>query len=229
MELLYCDDRVLVCVKPVGVLSTDEPGGLPELVRTALGEPDANLRTVHRLDQVVGGLMVLARTARAAADLSAQIRAGIFEKEYLALVHGELPDRGRLEDLLARDRDLRRTIVVSEPGSNVRPASLDYETLSRTGGCSLLRIRLHTGRTHQIRVQFSSRGFPLVGDRKYGDDAETCGIALWSFRIGFNHPRTGIRAVFQLPPPADGPWVKAAAALHALPAEIPTAVFGRNN
>ena len=227
MDLLYLDDRVLVCVKPAGIRSTDEPGGLPDLVRAALGDPDANLRTVPRLDQVVGGLMVLARTARAASDLSAQIRAGTFEKEYLAVVHGETPDRGHLEDLLARDRERRRTVVVTEPGPNARPASLDYETLARADGCSLVRIRLHTGRTHQIRVQFSSRVFPLLGDRKYGADDGEGQIALWSFRLAFRHPRTGKRACFQLPPPPQGPWSRVRLAPDALETLIPSAEFGR--
>lgn len=229
MELLYLDDRVLVCVKPSGVRSTDEPGGLPDLLRKALGDPDANLRTVHRLDQVVGGLMVLARTARAASDLSAQIRSGAFEKEYLALVRGDTPDRGRMEDLLARDRERRRTVVVTEPGPNARPASLDYETLARADGCSLVRVRLHTGRTHQIRVQFSGRGFPLLGDRKYGTDDGEAQIALWSFRLSFRHPRTGKEAAFQLPPRPEGPWSRVRPALSALETVIPSAEFGRND
>ena len=110
VEILYEDRQVLVCVKPPRVLSTDEPGGLPDLLRETLGDPAANIRTVHRLDRVVGGLMVLARTARAASDLSKQVREDQFGKEYLAVVHGrpEAPE-GTLRDLLLRNKQERKT------------------------------------------------------------------------------------------------------------------------
>lgn len=208
MEILYCDDRIVVCVKPAGVLSTDEPGGLPELVRQELEEPDAVVRTVHRLDQAVSGLMVLARTARAASDLSAQIRDGSFEKEYLAVVHGQPPAEGALRDLLYRDRARRMTLVSDKPGKDVQPAELTYQALSADEEMSLVRVRLLTGRTHQIRVQFASRGWPLVGDKKYGTDPSEHPIALWSCHLGFCHPRTGERLVFDKEPPAVQPWTR---------------------
>ena len=117
MDIIYQDKDILVCVKPAGVLSTDEPGGVPDLVREALGDPNANVRTVHRLDQVVSGLMVLARSADAASELSRQIRDGEFEKEYLAVVHGT-PEKAEdtLRDLLLRSKQERKTYVVTEPG-----------------------------------------------------------------------------------------------------------------
>ena len=117
MELLYMDDAVVVCIKPARVLSTDEPGGLPELVRQALGDPKADIRTVHRLDRVVSGVMVLARGAQAASELSRQVRENEFEKEYLAIVHG-VPEEssGTLRDLLYRDKARRMTMVAQEPG-----------------------------------------------------------------------------------------------------------------
>ncbi len=206
MDILYCDDRIVVCVKPAGVLSTDEPGGLPELIRQELGGPDAVVRTVHRLDRAVGGLMVLARTARAAADLSAQVREGSFEKEYLAVVHGQPTRQDTLRDLLKRDKARRLTLVTDMPGKDVREAELSYTVHSADSSLSRVRVRLLTGRTHQIRVQFASRGWPLVGDRKYGieDDAEN--IALWSCRLAFDHPRTGQRMVFEKEPPKVYPW-----------------------
>ena len=206
MEILYSDDRVVVCVKPAGALSTDEPGGVPELVREALGDPKATVKTVHRLDQVVSGVMVLARTARAASDLSEQIRNHRFEKEYLAVIHGcPQKKRGTFRDLLARDKAEKKTYIVTEPGKDVQEAVLDYQVIATAGELSCVQIRLHTGRTHQIRAQFSGRGFPLVGDKKYGL-AENCDIALWSHRVAFCHPRTGEFMEFMKEPPAVFPW-----------------------
>ena len=207
MELIYQDKDIIVCVKPAGVLSTDEPGGVPALVRAELGDPDANVRTVHRLDQTVSGLMVLARRSKAASELSRQIREGAFQKEYVAVIHGNLPeDQGELRDLLLRNKQERKTYIVTEPGKDVQEAILDYNVLHRAGDLTRVRIRLHTGRTHQIRVQLSGRGWPLVGDRKYGNPEETCNIALWSYRLAFNHPYSGKPMEFILEPPDIYPW-----------------------
>ena len=211
VKILYWDAKLCVAVKPAGVLSTDEPGGMPDLVRAALG---GCARTVHRLDRVVGGLMVLARTRAAAATLSGQIRDGSFGKSYLAVVHGSPPSpSGTFTDLLLRSRAERRTSVVPAPEPGAQEAALDYETLARVGGRSLVAVRLHTGRTHQIRVQFSSRGLPLVGDRKYGLPGDDCPIALWSWRLSFAHPATGAPMAFQLPPPEAEPWLPFAGAV----------------
>ena len=205
MELIYQDRDIVVCVKPAGVLSTDEPGGLPELVRQALGDPDANVRTVHRLDRVVSGLMVLARSKKAAAELSRQIREDRFEKEYVAVVHGQLAREGTFRDLLLRNKEERKTYIVTEPGKDVQEAILDYTLLRQTDTMSRVRIRLRTGRTHQIRAQFSGRGLPLIGDKKYGFQ-EDCDIALWSYRLSFAHPWTGERLEFIKEPPEVYPW-----------------------
>lgn len=207
MEIIYKDEDVLICIKPAGVLSTDEPGGLPELVRRELGDEKADVRTVHRLDRAVSGLMVLARGAKAASELSRQIRDGEFEKEYLAVVHGETEDKAELRDLLLRNKARKMTFVVTEPEKGVQEALLDYETLERRAGLSKVRIHLHTGRTHQIRVQFSSRGFPLVGERKYCEPMDECPLALWSHMIGFSHPGTGERMRFEKEPPEVWPWI----------------------
>lgn len=207
MELIYVDDDILVCLKPARVLSTDEPGGVPELAREVLGDPAADVRTVHRLDRVVAGLMVLARNAKAASELSRQIRDNEFEKEYLAVVHGcPAEDSGTLRDLLGRDKARKMTFVAQEPAKGVQEAVLDYTVLSKAEDMSRVRIRLHTGRTHQIRVQFASRGLPLVGERKYSTLDDPCEIALWSYRIGFTHPKTGERMAFSHEPLEVYPW-----------------------
>ena len=205
MELIYQDKDIVVCIKPAGVVSTDEPGGLPDLVRQALG--DTNIRTVHRLDQTVSGLMVLARRAKAASDLSRQIRENTFEKEYLAVIHGT-PERpeGTLRDLLYRDKTRRMTLVAQEMGKDVQEAVLDYRVLNEAQDMSRVRIKLHTGRTHQIRVQFASRGMPLVGEKKYSILEDPCNIALWSCRLAFCHPYTGEKMEFIHQPPEVFPW-----------------------
>lgn len=207
MELIYVDDDILVCLKPARVLSTDEPGGVPELAREALGDPAADVRTVHRLDRVVAGLMVLARNAKAASELSRQIRDNEFEKEYLAVVHGcPAKEKDTMRDLLGRDKARKMTFVAKEAAKGVQEAVLDYTVLSKAEDMSRVRIRLHTGRTHQIRVQFASRGLPLVGERKYSTLDDPCEIALWSYRIGFTHPKTGERMAFSHEPLEVYPW-----------------------
>ena len=205
-EILYDDGAVLVCVKPAGVLSTDEPGGLPELLRESLEEPRTDLRTVHRLDRAVSALMVLARGGEAAAALSRQIREGRFEKQYLAVVHGETKERDTLRDLMFRDKARKMSFVTDTPAKGVQEAVLHYETLWRHGGLSCVRIALETGRTHQIRVQFASRGWPLAGERKYCENPDPCPLALFSCGLAFDHPVTGERMRFAHEPPAVRPW-----------------------
>ena len=192
MEILYQDNRILVCIKPSGVVSTDEPGGMPQRIRDCLGDAHACVRTVHRLDAAVAGVMVLART---------------FEKEYLAVLSG-IPDapEGTLRDLLFYDRASRTARVMPAPGPDVKEAVLDYRVLGTADGCALVHIRLHTGRTHQIRVQFASRGLPLLGDRKYGAQEAPFPIALWSYRLRFSHPQTGLPVEFSRLPPDEVPW-----------------------
>lgn len=208
MELIYVDKDIVVCIKPPRVLSTDEPGGLPDLVREALGDPKADIRTVHRLDRVVSGVMVLARSAKAASELSRQIREDEFQKEYVAVVHGTLPVSGRLVDLLGRDKARKMTFVAPEPAKGVQEAVLDYQRLNTDDQLSRVKVQLLTGRTHQIRVQFASRGWPLVGERKYSTLDDPCEIALWSHSIGFIHPGTGERMTFSKEPPAVYPWTE---------------------
>ena len=204
-EIIHTDPAFVVVIKPPRVLSTDEPGGVPDLCRAALG--DRNVRTVHRLDRVVSGLMVLARTKRAASDLSAQIRDGIFHKEYTAVLHGTPAEpSGTLVDLLARNKAERKTYVVNVPGRDAQEAILNYQLLDQTDAFSKVRIELVTGRTHQIRCQFSARNLPLVGDRKYSTNEDDCEIALWSSMLRFRHPKTGEELTFTAPPPDEFPW-----------------------
>jgi len=207
MEIVYIDQDIVVCIKPPRVLSTDEPDGLPDMIRQELGDPSADVRTVHRLDRVVSGLMVLGRNAASASELSRQIREDVFQKQYLAVVHG-CPDQseGIYRDLLYRDKARKMTMVAQEPGKGVQEAVLSYTVLSCQADLSKVRIDLKTGRTHQIRVQFSSRGMPLVGERKYAVLEDDCEIALWSCGIGFYHPKTGEWMEFWKEPPEHYPW-----------------------
>jgi 23S rRNA pseudouridine1911/1915/1917 synthase len=167
------------------------------------------VRTVHRLDRVVGGLMVLARNSAAASELSRQIREDAFGKEYLAVIHGR-PElqQGTLTDLLIRDKARKMTFVADAPGKGVQEAILHYQVLGQSEELSRVRIQLVTGRTHQIRVQFASRGMPLVGERKYSDGDDPCEIALWSYRLAFRHPKTGAILEFSKEPPAEYPWTE---------------------
>ena len=207
MTIVYQDGAILVCLKPAGVLSTDEPGGLPELLRRELGDETADVRTVHRLDRVVGGLMVLARSPESASELSRQIREERFEKEYLAVVHGDPGESGRWRDLMFRDKARKMSFVTETPGKGVQEAILRYKRLGQSGDLSLVRIRLETGRTHQIRCQFAAHGFPLAGERKYSTREDPWPLALWSCRLAFVHPESGKRMEFAHFPPETEPWL----------------------
>lgn len=207
MEVLYLDDDIIICIKPPRILSTDELGGLPDLLREYLGNKNADIRTVHRLDRVVSGLMVVARNAEAASVLSKEIRDGEFRKEYLAVVHGRpAAESGTFCDLLGRDKARRMTFVSPEEGKGIQKAVLHYQLLNSQNDISRVRIQLETGRTHQIRVQFASRGMPLVGERKYAVLDDPCEIALWSCSLGFYHPKTNEWMEFTQIPENDYPW-----------------------
>lgn len=188
MEILYCDEQIVVCVKPVGL---DSEADVPAALRGALG---GEIFTLHRLDQNVGGVMVYARAKSAAARFSELIRRGEVVKEYVAMVHGTPPEQGDWEDLLFKDSRKNKVFVVKRRRGGVKPARLEYTRLTE-GERSLVRIRLHTGRSHQIRAQFSSRGFPLVGDHKYGSTAAEKAPMLFSCCLRF--PYRGKERVFE--------------------------------
>lgn len=178
MDIIYSDKHLAVCVKPVGQDSEMEvPAGLKE----ALG---GEIYPIHRLDKNVGGVMVYARTKFAAAALSKAVQEGAMVKEYVAMVHGCPPETGDWTDLLFKDSSKNKVFVVKKERRGVKKARLEFTRL-RAGEESLVRIRLHTGRSHQIRVQFSSRGFPLVGDHKYGSRDEKTEPMLFSCCITF--------------------------------------------
>ena len=182
--ILYEDRDICVCLKPPGIVS--EEGGLPRRLSDELG---GSFYCVHRLDKAVGGVMVYARNERAAAALSKQTAERKMEKYYLAVVPDGLEaDEGTMEDLLYRDREKNKSFVVKRMRRGVKDAKLDYSVLERRCGQALVKIHLHTGRSHQIRCQFSSRRCPISGDGKYGSAERRGDIALWSASLAFEHP-----------------------------------------
>ncbi len=188
MEILFFDKNIAVCVKPVGL---DSESGVPELLQAQLG---GAVFPIHRLDQNVGGVMVYARTKAAAAALSKAVQEGSFVKEYAALVHGTPPEQGDWEDLLFKSSAQNKVFTVKRMRNGVKKARLQFRRLT-SGERSLVHIRLFTGRSHQIRVQFASRGYPLVGDHKYGSRDDIRAPMLFSCRISF--PYGGDRRCFE--------------------------------
>ena len=187
MEILFEDKHIVVCIKPVGMDSEHE---VPEALGT-------EVYPVHRLDKNVGGVMVYARTKAAAAALSKAIQDGTMIKEYVAKVHGTPPEQGDWTDLLFKDSSKNKVFVVKKERKGVKKARLEFLRLTESDP-ALVRIRLHTGRSHQIRVQFSIRGFPLVGDHKYGARDDSTAPMLFSCKLTF--PLFGKEQVFEALP-----------------------------
>ncbi len=209
MKILFQDNDVIVIVKPVGVPSeTTQRGekGILDLLKNQYGLTDVFL--LHRLDRNVGGVMVFAKNKKSAACISKQIQENTFKKTYLAVTDGILEEKqGVYKDLLFKDSSKNRSFVVNRMRKGVKEASLEYAVLNETENKSLVKVTLHTGRTHQIRVQFSSRKTPLCGDVKYGSKDRTGDIALFSHSISFTHPATKeIMTFTEFPDKINYPW-----------------------
>lgn len=204
------DENIIVCVKPAGVLSQSSENGknmvsiLNEYFESTGQKCEAY--PVHRLDRETSGLIVYAKNSRSAAKLSEQIAKNEIKKHYYAVVKGAPEEKeGVLTDLLFRDKQKNKSFVVKRKRAGVREASLEYRVIGECDGLSLLDILLHTGRTHQIRVQFSSRKMPLVGDGKYGGGGGN--LALFAHTLEFRHPATGEQMKFSaLPETEEFPW-----------------------
>lgn len=202
LSVLFQDAHIAVCVKPAGVDSQED---MRRLLGSQLG---GKAFCVHRLDKAVGGVMVYARSACAAAALSRAITENALEKEYLAVCEGvPAPAEGEMRDLLYHDAAKNKTYVVQRQRRGVREALLNYQALETQAGLSLVRVLLRTGRTHQIRVQFASRHLPLAGDGRYGAKTRG-GIALWSHALVFPHPAGGEPLRFTAAPPETEPWTR---------------------
>ncbi len=184
ITVLFDSKDFVACVKPVGVPSQND--GAEDMVKLLGKQLGCRIFPVHRLDTAVGGTMIFAKNSKSASLLSKEITDGNFIKEYLAVING-VPEAesGTMEDLLFKDSRKNKSFVVKRERKGVKKAKLDYSVLGTSGNISLVKIRLHTGRSHQIRVQFSSRKMPLVGDGKYGGSDNRCSVALWSYSIAF--------------------------------------------
>ena len=211
MKVLFEDKFIIIVEKPAEVLS--EPDGKnADIVTLASEHVCKPCFLVHRLDRNTGGAMVLSKMQKATGKLSEAIQKREFEKEYIAVIKG-VPEEaeGVFEDLLFKDSQKNKTFVVKRERKGVKAASLEYKVLATAehpdhGKISLVRVKLHTGRTHQVRVQFASRKMPLLGDGKYGSRDNHCETALWSFRLGFRHPITGEFVEVKSLPPKEYPW-----------------------
>lgn len=206
IQIIYEDSNITVCIKPIGYSSEDSDFApcVPALLREHWGKPNAYVGVIHRLDMGASGLMVYARTKAAAAALSRQVSEGSFHKEYLCVCAGvPQPDVGRMEDWLFKDSRQHKVFPIKKERKGAKKALLDYEVLEKTDEAALCRVELHTGRTHQIRVQFASRHHPLYGDGKYGSRIKSA-LGLWCARLEFTLPGESQPRIFFEEPKAHG-------------------------
>lgn len=217
ISILYEDNHIVVAVKPPNMPSQEDASGDPDIlsllkqdIKERYQKPgNVFLGLVHRLDRPVGGVMMFARTSKAASRLSDQVRRRDIDKRYLAVVHGRPSrDAARLEDMLVKDSRTNTVTVTSRDDPRGKQAILNYELIADNDRYSLLGVRLETGRPHQIRVQLSHLGHPIYGDQRYGRGLNKPGmqIALWSHRLSFIHPVKKEPMTFTSPPPDDMPW-----------------------
>ena len=219
VKILYEDNHLIVAVKPAGVLSQGDGSDAPDMltilkayIKDKYSKPgEVYLGLVHRLDRPVSGVMVFARTSKAASRLSEQIRTRRVEKLYRAVVQGRLEGTGSLENYILKDPSANKVTVYDREVPGAKHAVLEYRSVRASDDRSLIEIRLGTGRAHQIRAQFANAGHPLLGDRRYGNTVLWDGdICLQSFKLAFDHPTKGERMTFEIPSPECEPWVSVA-------------------
>ena len=215
IKILYEDNHVIVCIKPAGVLSQSDGSGSPDMltllkkyIREKYDKPgEVYLGLVHRLDRPVSGVMVFARTSKAASRLSEQIRSRKVEKLYRCVVRGILNGTGRLENYISKDSEKNKVKVADFEKPGYKASCLDYRSIGSKDGLTLVEVRLKTGRTHQIRAQMAHNGYPVVGDQKYGQkDERSKDIALQSFKLTFEHPVKRELITFEAPMSEGFPW-----------------------
>ncbi|MBR6509251.1 MAG: RluA family pseudouridine synthase [Clostridia bacterium] len=208
MKIIFEDESIIVCIKPRGIVSQEDAGGKESMVKLLSDYTGGEIYPLHRLDRDVAGIMVFAKTKTAAAFLSEEIREHKFNKEYIAVVHSKPQENsGEMRDLLFKDSRKNKSYVVKRERKGVKEAILEYELLEtfmiEGDECSKVKIKLHTGRTHQIRVQFASRKMALLGDKKYGSRDNFDKIHLWSYSLSFKHPVTKEKLNFKAEPKFD--------------------------
>ena len=210
IKILYEDNHLLVVEKPINMPTQEDDSKDPDLlnelkkyIKEKYNKPgNVYLGLVHRLDRPVGGVMVFAKTSKAASRLSEQVRTHKLEKSYYAVIEGKLDD-GKLVDKLLKDEKTNNTIV----SPNGKESVLSFKNITYKDGLSLVDIKLETGRSHQIRVQFSSRNHPLYGDQRYNKHAKVGEqIALFAYKLSFEHPVTKEKLEFKLDKPNKYPW-----------------------
>ena len=217
LKVLYEDNHIIVVEKPVNIPSQEDKTGdidmltiIKSYIKEKYNKPgEVYLGLVHRLDRPTGGVMVFARTSKAASRLSEQIRDKKFQKKYLAIVDGKMEENsGVMKDFLLKNEKTNMSKVVKEGTKNAKEAVLDYEVVKYNEeiNMSVVKITLHTGRHHQIRVQFASRNHSLSGDQKYGTRGRGKGLALWAYSLSFIHPTTKEKMTFECYPEMIGSW-----------------------